>query len=253
MQTASKISKDKCATLLLCLKEVIDKSLEVGADSSQFPENWIFHSREKRPGKAFVDGKKIDFLTVGGRTSAYVPELQKLDGADVAASGSKRREDKEHGDDKKSRKGTSSPKPAKGRVKEAKGSSGKAANASDDGDVEEEAKPAKRGRKQSARAAIVSTQNAGGTLGDEDSDEDKEVEEDAKPAKRGRKQIGKTMKSSSKDADDEDGDDEADDKIETKQGKRRGQKTQPSEAKSLPNEGQDAGPARRSQRKARQT
>ena len=30
--------------------------MEVGADSSQFPSDWIFHSREKKPGKAFVDG-----------------------------------------------------------------------------------------------------------------------------------------------------------------------------------------------------
>ncbi|CAL4900358.1 unnamed protein product [Urochloa decumbens] len=253
MQTASKISKDKCAALHLCIKEVIDKSLEVGADSSQFPENWIFHSREKKPGKAFVDGKKIDFITVGGRTSAYVPELQKLDGVDAATSRSKRSEDKGNNDDNKSRKGTNAPKPAKGRVNAAKGSSGKAANASDDGDEEEEAKPAKRRRKQSARAANVSTKNARGTQGNEATDEDQEAEEDVKPAKRGRKQIEKTVKGSSKEADHKDGDGEADDKIEAKPGKRRGQKTQPTEAKSLPNEVQDAGPARRPQRKARQT
>ncbi|GJW05634.1 formamidopyrimidine-DNA glycosylase isoform X1 [Tanacetum coccineum] len=73
---------------------VIENAVEVGADSSQFPSNWIYHSREKKPGKAFVDGnltqltdqnmapvgKKIDFITAGGRTTAYVPELQKLTG-----------------------------------------------------------------------------------------------------------------------------------------------------------------------------
>ncbi|RLM99163.1 formamidopyrimidine-DNA glycosylase-like [Panicum miliaceum] len=248
MQTASKISKDKCATLHLCIKEVIDKSLEVGADSSQFPDNWIFHSREKKPGKAFVDGKKIDFIAVGGRTSAYVPELQKLDAADAETSRSKKSVDKENDDDKKSRKGINAPKPAKTRVKAAKGSSNKAGNTSDDGDEEdyeeEEAKPAKRSRKQSARAANVSTKNAGSTHGDEATDEDQEAEEDAEPAKRGRKQIEKTVKGS---------DEEADDKMEVKPGK-RGQKTQPTEAKSsLPKKVQGAGPARRPQRKARQT
>ncbi|KAG6535939.1 hypothetical protein ZIOFF_000970 [Zingiber officinale] len=60
------------------LYQVIEKALEVGADSSQFSQDWIFHSREKKPGNAFVAGKKIEFITVGGRTSAYVPELQKL-------------------------------------------------------------------------------------------------------------------------------------------------------------------------------
>ncbi|CAI0423054.1 unnamed protein product [Linum tenue] len=58
---------------------VIEQAVEVGADSSQFPKNWIFHSREKKS-KAFVDGKKIEFITAGGRTTAYVPELQKLTG-----------------------------------------------------------------------------------------------------------------------------------------------------------------------------
>ncbi|KAL0319116.1 UNVERIFIED_CONTAM: Formamidopyrimidine-DNA glycosylase [Sesamum angustifolium] len=80
LQTASSVSKETCATLLKCINEVTEKAIEVGADSSQFPSNWIFHSREKKPGKAFVDGKKIEFITAGSRTTAYVPELQKLTG-----------------------------------------------------------------------------------------------------------------------------------------------------------------------------
>lgn len=35
--------------------QVIEKAIQVGADSSQFPKNWIFHSREKKS-KASVDG-----------------------------------------------------------------------------------------------------------------------------------------------------------------------------------------------------
>ncbi|KAL2454437.1 formamidopyrimidine-DNA glycosylase [Abeliophyllum distichum] len=84
LQIASSMSKESCATLLKCINEVIEKAVEVGADSSQFPSNWIFHSREKKLGKAFVDGKKIEFITAGGRTSAYVPELQKLTGNQAA-------------------------------------------------------------------------------------------------------------------------------------------------------------------------
>ncbi|CAI9113955.1 OLC1v1037517C1 [Oldenlandia corymbosa var. corymbosa] len=79
LQSASSMSKETCERLLNCIHEVIGKAVEVGADSSQFPTNWIFHSREKK-GKAFVDGKKIEFITAGGRTTAYVPELQKLSG-----------------------------------------------------------------------------------------------------------------------------------------------------------------------------
>lgn len=59
---------------------MIEKAVEVGADSSQFPNNWIFHSREKKSKKTFIDGKEIDFIVAGGRTTAYVPGLQKLNG-----------------------------------------------------------------------------------------------------------------------------------------------------------------------------
>ncbi|KAG6425319.1 hypothetical protein SASPL_115747 [Salvia splendens] len=89
-QTASSLSKESCATLLKCINEVTEKALEVGADSSQFPDDWIFHSREKKPGKAFVDGKKIDFIKAGGRTTAYVPELQKLSGIQAVKETDKR-------------------------------------------------------------------------------------------------------------------------------------------------------------------
>ncbi|KAL3633071.1 Formamidopyrimidine-DNA glycosylase [Castilleja foliolosa] len=115
LQIASSLSQENCATLLKCINEVtnvavkvdadslrfpvewlfhfrwgkkpgkvdvIENAMEVGADGSQFPSNWLFHSREKKPGKAFVDGfgKKIEFINAGGRTTAYVPELQKLTG-----------------------------------------------------------------------------------------------------------------------------------------------------------------------------
>ncbi|XP_075667062.1 formamidopyrimidine-DNA glycosylase isoform X2 [Castanea sativa] len=83
LQSSASMSKENSATLHKCIKEVIEKAIEVGADSSQFPKNWIFHSREKKSG-AFVDGKKIDFINAGGRTTAYVPGLQKLSGNQAA-------------------------------------------------------------------------------------------------------------------------------------------------------------------------
>ncbi|TYH48721.1 hypothetical protein ES332_D10G086600v1 [Gossypium tomentosum] len=62
LQICSSLSKENCATLHNCIKEVIEKAVEVGADSGQFISNWIFHFREKKLGKVFVDGKKIDFI-----------------------------------------------------------------------------------------------------------------------------------------------------------------------------------------------
>ncbi|KAL6644316.1 hypothetical protein ACP70R_015924 [Stipagrostis hirtigluma subsp. patula] len=271
MQIASKISRDNCETLHQCIKEVIEKSLEVGADSSQFPENWIFHSREKKPGKAFVDGKKIDFITVGGRTSAYVPELQKLDGMDATASRSKRSKDDD--DDAKLKKGRNAPgvskrakketvaededdKPAKKAVRAAKGSSNRAPNTHGDGHEEdyeeEEAKPAKRGRKQPAKASDALTKKSGSNHDDEAAEEDQEGDEGTKPTKNETKTTRVSRDSRKKSHHSPGDSDEADDKVDAEPGKRRGPKQPSAETKAPPNKDQNAGPAKRPQRKTRQ-
>uniref|UniRef100_A0A8R7VD07 Formamidopyrimidine-DNA glycosylase catalytic domain-containing protein n=1 Tax=Triticum urartu TaxID=4572 RepID=A0A8R7VD07_TRIUA len=61
------------------LYQVVKYAVDVDADCDRFPVEWLFHHRwGKKPGK--VDGKKIEFITAGGRTTAYVPQLQKLTG-----------------------------------------------------------------------------------------------------------------------------------------------------------------------------
>ncbi|XP_047171873.1 formamidopyrimidine-DNA glycosylase isoform X2 [Vigna umbellata] len=86
-QAASSLSDASCSTLYKCIKEVIHLAVEVDADCSRFPLEWLFHFRwGKKPGK--ISGKKIDFITAGGRTTAYVPELQKLSGSvDIKETG----------------------------------------------------------------------------------------------------------------------------------------------------------------------
>ncbi|XP_055827789.1 formamidopyrimidine-DNA glycosylase isoform X2 [Solanum dulcamara] len=101
MQSASSISKEDCATLLKCINEVTEFAVEVDADCSRFPSEWLFHYRwGKKPGK--VNGKKIEFITAGGRTSAFVPELQKNTGAESTKAAGKRQQGKvqkvEHND-----------------------------------------------------------------------------------------------------------------------------------------------------------
>lgn len=59
--------------------------MEVLADSEKFPENWLFKHRwgkgKKNHSSVLPNGDKITFLTVGGRTSAIVPSVQKKSGA----------------------------------------------------------------------------------------------------------------------------------------------------------------------------
>ncbi|GMN49977.1 hypothetical protein TIFTF001_019142 [Ficus carica] len=86
---SKRIEDDKCRLFIMRFKlmlnldtfHVIEKAVEVGADSSQYPNNWIFHTREKKPGKAFVDGKKIEFITAGGRVTKRKSE-ESNDGTD---------------------------------------------------------------------------------------------------------------------------------------------------------------------------
>jgi len=53
-------------------------------DSDQFPADWLFHYRWGKGSKGAVghlpSGEKLAWLTVGGRTSCYVPERQKKSG-----------------------------------------------------------------------------------------------------------------------------------------------------------------------------
>lgn len=54
------------------------------ADSEQFPEEWLFKHRwgkgKKNQPSVLPNGNKIVFLTVGGRTSAVVPSVQRKTG-----------------------------------------------------------------------------------------------------------------------------------------------------------------------------
>ncbi|CAD7699159.1 unnamed protein product [Ostreobium quekettii] len=61
---------------------VIRTAVEAGADSSKFPEDWLFHVRWGRGKKnqtlAKVKGHNVAFTKVNSRTTAFVPALQKL-------------------------------------------------------------------------------------------------------------------------------------------------------------------------------
>ncbi|KAG8075163.1 hypothetical protein GUJ93_ZPchr0006g45462 [Zizania palustris] len=79
LQVASSLSRESCEALHRSIQEVVKYAVEVDADCDRFPEDWLFHHRwGKKPGK--VNGQKIEFIAAGGRTTAYVPQLQKLTG-----------------------------------------------------------------------------------------------------------------------------------------------------------------------------
>jgi len=79
---------------------VCNTAVECLADSSKFPEEWLFKHRwgkgKKDSPTTLPNGAKITFLTVGGRTSCVVPSIQKKTGA---VAGDVKKEAAETGED----------------------------------------------------------------------------------------------------------------------------------------------------------
>ncbi|XP_017979466.1 PREDICTED: formamidopyrimidine-DNA glycosylase isoform X1 [Theobroma cacao] len=176
LQISSSLSKENCATLLQCINEVIEKAVEVGADSSQFPSNWIFHSREKKPGKAFVDGKKIDFINAGGRTSAYVPELQKLSGKQATKAAGKPRKQaskRKGGEDEDNDEDDKGDEPTSEEEETTKGAKSK-----------KRGNPRGRGKKPPTKRKSEESDDDSGGNEDGSSDDDDNDDEDAKKKPR---------------------------------------------------------------------
>jgi formamidopyrimidine-DNA glycosylase len=60
------------------LLKVIGKAVDVEADADRFPRSWLFHVRwGKQEGATTSKGDPLQFDTVGGRTTAWVPSVQR--------------------------------------------------------------------------------------------------------------------------------------------------------------------------------
>jgi len=92
-QKCHTLSEEEVAALHTKTVYVCQTAVSVNADASKFPDNWLFWHRwgkgKSRKGKEKLasalmlpsgEPATIKWLTVGGRTSAYVVELQKSTG-----------------------------------------------------------------------------------------------------------------------------------------------------------------------------
>lgn len=79
------MSDDQIQELNTAIHYVCTTAIDVLADSEKFPDHWLFKHRwskgKKNQPSVLPNGDKIIFLTVGGRTSAVVPAVQKKTGA----------------------------------------------------------------------------------------------------------------------------------------------------------------------------
>jgi formamidopyrimidine-DNA glycosylase len=59
------------------LRSVVRAAVRVGADSDRFPRSWLFHRRWDRRTGTTVRGEAIHWDTIAGRTTAWVPTVQR--------------------------------------------------------------------------------------------------------------------------------------------------------------------------------
>ncbi|KAJ2901642.1 uncharacterized protein MKZ38_001601 [Zalerion maritima] len=79
-QYSNEIDDDRIKDLYDAIYHVCQKSCDVLGDSDQFPEHWLFHYRwgkGKSGAGTLPSGEKLEFATVGGRTSCFCPARQK--------------------------------------------------------------------------------------------------------------------------------------------------------------------------------
>jgi formamidopyrimidine-DNA glycosylase len=74
---ASSLSREEVGRLRARTRAVVRRAVSVDADAARFPRTWLFHHRWGREdGARTARGEPIVHLTVGGRTTAWVPSRQ---------------------------------------------------------------------------------------------------------------------------------------------------------------------------------
>lgn len=72
------LTREEVVALRGALESILAHAVEVDADYEKFPPEWLFHHRwGGSKGAGLVMGKSIVREQVGGRTTAWVPEIQK--------------------------------------------------------------------------------------------------------------------------------------------------------------------------------
>ncbi len=74
---ARALTDDEVRRLRARLRSVIATSVRALNDSAQYPRRWLFHTRWDRRDARTARGETIRYLTIGGRTTAWVPAIQR--------------------------------------------------------------------------------------------------------------------------------------------------------------------------------
>jgi formamidopyrimidine-DNA glycosylase len=77
-RAASSLEAEEVARLRERLHAIVRRAVAAGADDRRFPRAWLFHDRWGREaGARTARGERVVHLTIGGRTTAFVPSRQR--------------------------------------------------------------------------------------------------------------------------------------------------------------------------------
>jgi len=72
------LALDEIERLRIVIEHVVATAVQVDARKDRFPKDWLFHRRWGRSREATTeDGKPVAFVEIGGRTTAWVPAVQR--------------------------------------------------------------------------------------------------------------------------------------------------------------------------------
>ena len=75
---ASSLTDEEARRLRARLAAVVKRAVAANADSSRYPRAWLFHRRwGRRDDARTIRGERIEHVTIGGRTAAWVPAAQR--------------------------------------------------------------------------------------------------------------------------------------------------------------------------------
>jgi formamidopyrimidine-DNA glycosylase len=75
---ADSLTAEEAKRMRTCMKRIIEKAVSVNAEKKRFPKSWLFHHRWGKNSEAVTArGEAIEHLTLGGRTTAWVPGVQR--------------------------------------------------------------------------------------------------------------------------------------------------------------------------------
>ena len=88
---ASALSADQVKALRAAIVNVCKTACDANADSEQFPATWLFHHRwaKQTTGSIASPIGRIHFDTIGGRTTAFLPDVQTKTGKPAAKPSAK--------------------------------------------------------------------------------------------------------------------------------------------------------------------